>query len=82
MPLERRTARVAREECALSPRSASGVVRPARSLPWDAQLGQRQLQRRGVTGLPWRDAQDEREAAAVDEGVGLDRQTAPERPMP
>ncbi len=53
MPPERRTARVAGEEYALSPaQRLRSRPWPTRSLTWNAQLGQQQLQRRRVTGLP------------------------------
>ena len=53
---------------------------PARPQPWDAKIGQKSRQGRGIVGLAWGDRQHQRLAAAVDQGVGLGGQATARAP--
>ena len=74
MPRARRHARIAREEYALSPRSACGVVRGRPPVPVHLELGQQRGHRGCVPGLAGCHHDDQREPAPINQRVGLGRE--------
>ena len=76
----RRWVRIAREEYALSPSTASGRVRGPPYWPGHAQLLQKRKQHRGVPCLAGGDQADQRQPGPIDELMDLRAQPSPGAP--